>query len=112
MNDVLSLYGQNFQNRLLLGTAGYPSPAIMEQSIKQSKVEIVTVSLRREQAGSGTGAAFWQIVKDLNVKVMPNTAGCYSVREAVTTAQMAREVFGTSWIKLELIGHSGTLQPH
>jgi len=111
MDTPFTLYGKTFASRLMLGTAGYPSPDILAQSIRASKCEIVTVSLRRESGGSRAGQDFWQLIKDQNVHVLPNTAGCHTVKEAVTTAQMAREVFGTNWIKLELIGDDDTLQP-
>ena len=111
MNTPFSLYGKTCASRLMLGTAGYPSPDILAKSIRASKCEIVTVSLRRESGGSRAGQDFWQLIKDQNVHVLPNTAGCHTVKEAVTTAQMAREVFGTNWIKLELIGDDDTLQP-
>ncbi len=108
---MLELYGQQFSSRLLLGTALYPSPAIMADAVTASKTEIVTVSLRRESAGGKTGGQFWSLIQSLGVRVLPNTAGCHSVKEAVTTAQMAREVFATNWIKLEVIGNHDTLQP-
>ncbi|CAM5526115.1 thiazole synthase [Mycolicibacterium aubagnense] len=108
---MLELYGQRFSSRLLLGTALYPSPAVMADAVTASKTEIVTVSLRRESAGGKTGGQFWSLIQSLGVRVLPNTAGCHSVKEAVTTAQMAREVFGTNWIKLEVIGNHDTLQP-
>ncbi len=111
MDTPFTLYGKTFASRLMLGTAGYPSPDILAQSIRASKCEIVTVSLRRESGGSRAGQDFWQLIKDQNVHVLPNTAGCHTVKEAVTTAQMAREVFGTNWIKLELIGDDDTFQP-
>jgi thiazole synthase len=107
----MKIYGQDIGSRLLIGTALYPSPAIMEEAIRASGAEIVTVSLRREAAGGKAGNAFWQIISSLGVKVLPNTAGCRSVREAVTTAQMARELFNTPWVKLEVIGDDETLQP-
>ena len=110
MTDTLSLYGVELTSRLLLGTAQYPSPAILAEAVKASATEIVTVSLRREGL-SGSGAAFWALIADLGVRVLPNTAGCHTVKEAVTTAKMAREVFATNWIKLEVIGHHDTLQP-
>ena len=69
------------------------------------------MSLRREAAGGKTGDAFWSLIRELDVTVLPNTAGCRSVREAVTTAKLARELFGTSWIKLEVIADNDTLQP-
>ncbi|AZO07822.1 thiazole synthase [Mesorhizobium sp. M3A.F.Ca.ET.174.01.1.1] len=108
---MLDLYGHKFSSRLLLGTALYPSPAIMAEAIKASATEIVTVSLRRETSGGKAGGQFWSLVQSLGVRVLPNTAGCHSVSEAVTTARMAREVFGTDWIKLEVIGNHDTLQP-
>lgn len=101
-------YGVHLPTSLMLGTAQYPSPAVMEAAFRDSRASVATVSLRREGGG---GQAFWEIVKRLGVRLLPNTAGCHSAREAVTTAQMAREVFETDWIKLEVIGHADTLQP-
>ncbi len=109
--DRLTLYGADFASRLLAGTAQYPSPAILSDAIVAAKAEIVTVSLRREAGGGRAGERFWALIRDLGVRVLPNTAGCRSVREAVTTAQMAREVFDTPWIKLEVIGEEDSLQP-
>src|SRR3954463_9611508 len=106
-----SFYDKTFTSRLLIGTALYPSPAIMQDAIRASGAEIVTVSLRREAAGGKSGDAFWKLIREVGVTVLPNTAGCRTVREAVTTAQLARELFGTAWIKLEVIGDDATLQP-
>jgi thiazole synthase len=108
---MLDLYGQKFSSRLLIGTARYPSLAVMQEAVKTSGAEIVTVSVRRENAGGKDGDAFWNIIRELNVKVLPNTAGCYSVEDAVSTAELARELFNTKWIKLEVIGDKATLQP-
>ncbi|MGO4683038.1 thiazole synthase [Hyphomicrobium sp. 2TAF46] len=108
---ALSVYGETISSRLLLGTAGYPSPAILANAVKASGAEIVTVSLRREAAGGKAGERFLDIIKDLGVRVLPNTAGCRTASEAITTAQMARELFGTDWIKLEVIANDDTLQP-
>lgn len=108
---MLTLYGTEIRSRLLLGTSRYPSPAVLAEAVKASDAQIVTVSLRREASGERAGQGFWSLVRDLGVRVLPNTAGCHSAKEAVTTAQMAREVFGTSWIKLEVIGEDDTLQP-
>lgn len=110
-DDKLIFYGREFSSRLLLGTARYPSPDILQQSVKSADAKIVTVSLRRESAQGKSGQKFWELIKQLDVMVLPNTAGCRSVKEAVTTAHMAREVFDTSWIKLEVIGDDDTLQP-
>ena len=104
-------YGREIASRLMLGTAQYPSPAILADAFRRSGAGIATVSVRREAGGERSGQDFWALVEDLGVAVLPNTAGCHSVREAVTTAQMARELFDTSWIKLEVIGHADTLQP-
>jgi len=108
---MLKFYGKPFTSRLLIGSALYPSPSIMQSAIRASGAEIVTVSLRREAAGGKAGDAFWALIRELGVTVLPNTAGCRSVREAVTTAKLARELFGTSWIKLEVIADNDTLQP-
>lgn len=108
---MLELYGTTISSRLLLGTARYPSPAILAEAVRRSQTAIVTVSLRRETAGGKTGGAFFEMIRDLGVRVLPNTAGCHSVSEAVLTAKMAREVFATNWIKVEVIGHHDTLQP-
>jgi len=111
LKDVLTLYDVKLDSRLLLGTARYPSPAILAQAIHAAKTQIVTVSLRREAGGSRGGESFWTLIRESGARVLPNTAGCRTVKEAVTTAQMAREVFGTDWIKLEVIGDEDTLQP-
>ena len=108
---MVTFYGKTFASRLLIGSALYPSPAIMQGAIRAAGSNIVTVSLRRESAGGKTGDAFWNLIRELDVAVLPNTAGCRSVREAVTTAKLARELFGTSWIKLEVIADNDTLQP-
>lgn len=104
-------YNKDVPSRLMLGTAQYPSPAILAEAFKRSGAGIATVSIRREAGGARDGQAFWDLIRALGVRVLPNTAGCHSVREAVTTAQMAREIFDTNWIKLEVIGHAETLQP-
>ena len=111
MADALKLYDSELSSRLILGTSQYPSPTILADAIAGSGCELVTVSLRREAGGSRAGHDFWSLIKSLGVRVLPNTAGCHTVKEAVTTAEMAREVFATDWIKLEVIGEDDTLQP-
>ncbi|MEM9781061.1 MAG: thiazole synthase [Pseudomonadota bacterium] len=116
---MVEFYGTEIASRLMLGTAQYPSPSVLADAFRRSGAGIATVSLRREGAGGGMGGgssagagdAFWTLIRELGVSVLPNTAGCYSVKEAVTTAQMAREVFATPWIKLEVIGNADSLQP-
>ena len=107
---MLTLYGKTLTSRLMLGTAQYPSPKILTEAIAASGTEVITVSLRRETA-EGSGAGFWDILRESGAHILPNTAGCHSAQEAVPTARMARELFGTNWIKLEVIGDSDTLQP-
>jgi len=108
---MLTLYGKELSSRLLLGTAQYPSPAILAEAVKASGTSVVTVSLRRESAGGRSGGQFWSLIQSLGTSILPNTAGCHSAKEAITNARMAREVFGTDWIKLEVIGNHDTLQP-
>jgi thiazole synthase len=108
---MFKLYDTELNSRLLLGTARYPSPAVLADAVRAAGVEVVTVALRRESAGERAGQGFWALIRALGVRVLPNTAGCHSVKEAVTTAHMARELFNTTWIKLEVIGEDDTLQP-
>ncbi|ODN41804.1 thiamine phosphate synthase [Piscirickettsia litoralis] len=107
---MLSLYDSTYNNRLILGTSLYPTLETMKASIIASGAELVTVSLRRQMNGDENNY-FWQIINELNCDVLPNTAGCYTAKEAIVTAQMAREVFNTNKIKLEVIGNSYNLQP-
>lgn len=106
-----TFYGTTLASPLMLGTAGYPSPAALLKAFETSKASVATVSLRRESGLSRDGQDFWSMVQQLDVHMLPNTAGCHTVKEAVTTAHMAREVFDTPWIKLEVIGEDDTLQP-
>ena len=111
-DDALVLYGQRFSSRLLLGTARYPSPAALKAAVERARPAMVTASLRRQGSNPAeSGQGFWELLSSLNVPVLPNTANCHSVQEAITTAHMAREVFNTPWIKLEVIGDDYTLQP-
>lgn len=110
MNAPLAIDDHILSSRLFLGTAGYPSPDILAQSIEASKPGLLTVSLRRESS-AGKGQDFWNIIKSFKIPVLPNTAGCAGIQEAITTAEMAREVFETNWVKLEVIGDDYTLQP-
>lgn len=101
-------YGKPISSPMMLGTAQYPSPAIVAAAFSASGAGVATVSLRRE---SGGGQDFLRLIEGLGVALLPNTAGCHTVKEAVTTAQMARELLGTTWIKLEVIGHDDLLAP-
>lgn len=111
MTNKLTIYGQHFDSRLLIGSAMYPSVDCMQQSIIASGSEIVTLSLRRQSPQDQGGQEFWQQIQKLGLTLLPNTAGCHSVQEVVTLAKMSREIFATDWVKLELIGDDFNLQP-
>ncbi|MCC5797435.1 MAG: thiazole synthase [Methylophaga sp.] len=106
------VYGQTLNSRMFIGTALYSSPQVMLEAIRASGAEVITVSLRRQSAEQAqSGQQFWQMIESLGCHLLPNTAGCYSVKEAVNTARLARELFETDWIKLEVMGDSYNLQP-
>lgn len=112
LNDPLVLYGQTFHSRMMLGTSRYPSPKVLQDAVRNAQPAMLTASLRRQTSGQQqANNPFWEMLGELKVPVLPNTAGCHSAQEAITTAHMAREVFATEWIKLELIGDDYTLQP-
>jgi len=98
-------------SRFLLGTAGYPSPQVLRESITACGAQVVTLGLRRQFAGTGGDNGFVEIIKASGARLLPNTAGCRTAREAVTLAHMARELLDTHWIKLEVVGDEHTLQP-
>jgi len=108
---MLKLGDTTVSSRLFTGSGLFPSPEVMREAVVASGSEVLTVSLRRQSAGSNAGDAFFDLIKQTGAHILPNTAGCHTVKEAVTTAQMAREVFGTNWVKLEVIGDDYTLQP-
>jgi thiazole synthase len=101
-------------SRFLLGTAGYPSPQVLSEAIVAAGTQVVTVGLKRTLAASGDNG-FIAIVRAAlaatGARLLPNTAGCRTAREAVQLAHMARELYDTPWIKLEVVGDEHTLQP-
>ncbi len=103
--------GIELQSRFFLGTAGYPSPQVLREAIAASGAEVVTVGLKRQLASGQAPNDFYRLIRQSGAHLLPNTAGCRSAREAVTLARMARELFGTHWIKLEVVGDEHTLQP-
>jgi thiazole synthase len=109
MEDYLSLGDEKFESRLLLGTGGVPSLEVLERAIVASGTQLVTVALRRVEAS--TSGALQTVLDRSGVRLLPNTAGCMTAREAVTTAKLAREAFETNWVKLEVIGDDRTLLP-
>jgi thiazole synthase len=108
-DDPFRLAGETFRSRLLLGTGGVPSLEILERAVRASGTQLVTVALRRVEASSS--GAMLEVLDRCGVRLLPNTAGCRTAREAVLTARLAREAFGTSWVKLEVIGDEQTLLP-
>jgi thiazole synthase len=110
----LTLYGRALASRFLLGTAGYPSPEVLRQAIHASGAQVLTVGLKRTLAAAGDNGfvtALRDTLKQTGGHLLPNTAGCRTAREAVTLAHMARELYDTAWIKLEVVGDEYTLQP-
>lgn len=103
--------GRTLGSRFFLGTAGYPSPQLLQQAIAASGAEVVTMALRRQLAHGSEASDFFAMVRASGAHILPNTAGCHTAREAITLAHMAREVFDTRWIKLEVVGDAHTLQP-
>lgn len=111
-DDPLVLYGNRFSSRLLLGTARYESPRQLTDAIGVADPAMLTVSVRRQLAASkDSGQSFWDLLRETGRRILPNTAGCLIAREAVQTACMARELFQTNLIKLEVIGDEVSLQP-
>jgi thiazole synthase len=98
-----------FSSRLLLGTGGFTSLDVLGAAIAASGTELVTVALRR--VSPDARGSIMDVLDDHGVRLLPNTAGCFTARDAVTTAKMAREAFGTDWVKLEVIGDDRTLLP-
>jgi len=107
--DTWELGGRQWTSRLIAGTGGFRSLEQMEEALAASGAEIVTVALRRiDPAAKGS---VLDVLERLDLFALPNTAGCFTARDAVRTAQLAREAFGTDWIKLEVIGDDRTLYP-
>ena len=109
MDDPLHLAGTALSSRLILGTGGAPSLAALERAIAASGAEVVTVALRRiDPTAPGS---LVDVLERTGVRTLPNTAGCFTAREAVLTAHLARDAFSTDWIKLEVIADERTLLP-
>ena len=109
MNNELTIAGRTFRSRLFIGTARYPNRQVMLEAIEASGAEVVTVAIRRVRPDA-EGENLYDLLKD-RYFILPNTAGCYTAREAIVTAHLAREALGTNWIKLEVIGDEETLFP-
>jgi thiazole synthase len=107
----LTIAGESFGSRLILGTGGASSLTALEEAIGASGTELVTVALRRVDAAATMGGGLLDLLDRCGVRLLPNTAGCYTATEAVKVAHLAREAFETSWVKLEVIGDERTLLP-
>jgi thiazole synthase len=107
--DPLRIAGSTFHSRLIMGTGGFSSLALLADAIAASGSELVTVALRRIDP-SARGSLI-DVLADAGVQLLPNTAGCHTARDAVLTARLAREAFETDWVKLEVIGDEDTLMP-
>ena len=103
--------GETLTSRFFLGTASYPSPQVLQHAIAASGAQVVTMGLRRQLSHGGQADDFFALIKATGAHLLPNTAGCHTAREAITLAHMARELFDTHWIKLEVVGDAHTLQP-
>jgi thiazole synthase len=105
----LVVAGRSFRSRLILGTGGFTRMATLADAIDASETELVTVAMRRVEPGSD--GSLLDVISAKGVDVLPNTAGCFTARDAVRTAQLAREALQTDWVKLEVIGDERTLLP-
>jgi thiazole synthase len=109
MDGPLTIAGRALRSRLILGTGGFPRLGTLADAIRATETELVTVALRRVDP-TAQGSVM-SVLEETGVDVLPNTAGCYTARDAVLTARLAREAFGTDWVKLEVIGDERTLLP-
>lgn len=113
-HDAWLVGGARLRSRFLLGTAGYPSPAVLQDALRAARSEVVTVGLKRTLAAAGDNgfvAAIRATLRETGARLLPNTAGCRTAREAIQLAHLARELYDTPWLKLEVVGDEHTLQP-
>lgn len=103
------LGGRTLRSRLILGSGGFPRLETLAEAIRATRAELVTVALRRIDPHAR--GSLVDVLEEAGVELLPNTAGCYTARDAVVTARLAREAFGTDWVKLEVIGDERTLLP-
>jgi thiazole synthase len=109
MNDDLILAGVAFSSRLIMGTGGAPSMQVIDEVVRASGTQLCTVAMRRVDAG--TSGSLIDVLDRTGVRILPNTAGCRTAREAILTAQLAREALETDWVKLEVVADERTLLP-
>jgi thiazole synthase len=112
MSEGFEIAGRRFASRLILGTGGFDSHEVLRHALDAAEAELCTVALRRlGVGGSVSRGSLLEVLDAAGVEVLPNTAGCYTARDAVITARLGREAFGTDWVKLEVIGDERTLLP-
>jgi len=107
----LKIADKEFSSRLIMGSARFPNPDTMREAVEVSGAEMVTVAIRRADLNGSARENILSYLKKDKYFLLPNTAGCYTAKEAVLTAQLAREALDTNWIKLEVIGDDETLMP-
>jgi len=110
-SDGLQLGTETFQSRLILGSARYPNHDVLLRALRAGGAELITVAIRRVNLDDPTGENLLSLLKKEGYRLLPNTAGCHTVRDAVLTAELAREALGTNLIKLEIIADEDTLYP-
>jgi thiazole synthase len=108
-DDPLVIAGEKFGSRLIMGTGGAPSLDVLERALVASGTRLTTVAMRR--VAPGPHDSVLDVLARTGVRPLPNTAGCFTAREAVTTARLAREALGTDWVKLEVVADEHTLLP-
>lgn len=111
MSDAFEIAGREFRSRLILGTGKYETPNLMVESLAAAETDMVTVAVRRVNLSDRSKESLLDHIDPRRYHLLPNTAGCYTADEAIRTAMLAREVLGTPWIKLEVIGDEKTLFP-
>ena len=109
MADELAIAGRTFGSRLIVGTGGFRNLETMAAAVRASGAELATLALRRVEPGAR--GSIVDVLEQAGCALLPNTAGCFTARDAVATAQLAREAFETDWVKLEVIGDDRTLLP-
>ncbi|CBH24347.1 Thiazole biosynthesis protein thiG [Salinibacter ruber M8] len=110
-DDALVIGDHSFSSRILVGTSRYPNPQVMLDALEATGTELVTVAIRRVNIENPAPESHLDLLRRGGYEVLPNTAGCYTAREAVLTARLAREALGTDLLKLEVIGDDETLMP-
>ncbi len=111
MHDILKIGSYELRSRLIVGTGKYPSMSVMRAAHEASGAEMVTVAIRRINIDDPTGKTMLDYIDRERLRILPNTAGCYTAKDAILTAQLARELLETDLIKLEVIGDADTLHP-